>query len=64
MLSQYVQSIDGAGTAGVIFLLVSIAAFALIVIRALRVDRQQMHFMERLPLDEQGGDTTAGRSGS
>jgi len=64
MLSQYVQSIDGTGIAGVVFLLVAIAAFVLIVIRTLRADRQHLRFMEHLPLDEQQGENTPGRIGS
>jgi len=60
MLSEYVQSMDGAGTLGVILLLVSITAFALVVIRALRADRAYLRLMEQLPLDEQGGEHPSG----
>ena len=63
MLSQYLQSLDGAGTIGAAVLVVSVALFVGIVIRTVRADRNYIARMRRLPLEANPGDT-AGEEGA
>jgi len=51
MLSEYVQSIAGSTTLGLISLIVAFTAFAAIVVWALRMDRGHLRKMSELPLD-------------
>ena len=51
MISQYLQSIHGMQMVGVVSLIVCIALFAFVVVRAIRADKKFLHTMAELPLD-------------
>jgi hypothetical protein len=51
MISRYFASIDGIAVFGLISLCVSILAFVVITVRALRADPRTIARLEQLPLD-------------
>jgi cbb3-type cytochrome oxidase subunit 3 len=52
MLSQYLQSVTGIESLGVLSLVVAFALFAGVVVWALRRDRHTMQRLSRLPLED------------
>jgi hypothetical protein len=61
MISRYISSIDGIAVFGMISLSVSILAFIVITVRALRTDPRTIARLERMPLeppDSTNDDTT------
>lgn len=51
MISQYLQSIHGMQMVGVVSLIVCIALFLFVVVRAIRADKKFLRHMSQLPLD-------------
>ena len=60
MFAEYLSSLDGVVSLGIVSLLVSIAIFAAVVWRALRLTPASVHFLEQLPLDD--GERSRGHS--
>lgn len=60
MFAEYLSSLDGVVFLGIVSLLVSIAIFAAVVWRALRLTPASVHFLEQLPLDD--GERSCGHS--
>lgn len=59
MISQYLQSIHGMQMAGLVSLIVCIALFAVVVVRAIRADKKFLRTMAQLPLDADNHHTTS-----
>ena len=57
MLSQYLQSITGIQDLGIISLVIAPILFAVVLGRALRLDRRTQAAMAALPLDVENGRT-------
>jgi hypothetical protein len=56
MIGDYVRSLDGVATLGVVMLVVSLAFFVAIVVRVLRTPKEHVNRLSQLPFeDEQSG---------
>jgi len=51
MLAEYLTSLDGAVPLGIVSLLLSVALFAIVLWRAVRLSSAVVHELEQLPLD-------------
>ncbi len=60
MIAEYLKSLDGVISLGILSLCISIMVFALVIWRALRLSPASVHALERLPLDS--GTTATGNS--
>ena len=61
MFIDVLRAIAGIGTCPAIALVLFVATFVAVVVRALRMDRRAADRLARMPLDEPGG---AGRTGA
>jgi hypothetical protein len=52
MISQYLSSLSGVDYVGEAALVLSFVVFLLIVLRVLRMDRERVGRLERLPFDD------------
>jgi hypothetical protein len=52
MIAEFVRSVEGIQTVGVVALLLSFGAFCAIVVRVWRTDSAHLDAMSRLPLDD------------
>lgn len=52
MFAEYLSSLDGVVSLGIVSLLASIAIFAAVIWRTLRITPASVHLLEQLPLDD------------